>query len=75
MSAGGRYGIPVMLLGKVRSSRATLQHGRHIHQTCEKYHWVTAVELLKFYEDGNAAIERRRHLPGSEVRIFFRPVP
>jgi hypothetical protein len=47
MSAGGRYGIFVMLLGRVRSSRVTLQHGRHIHQTCEKYHWVTAVELSK----------------------------
>jgi hypothetical protein len=45
MSAGGRYGIPVVLLGRVGSPRATLQHGRHIHQTCEKYHWVTAVEL------------------------------
>jgi hypothetical protein len=65
MSAGeDAYSILVMLLERVKSSPATLQHGRCIHQTCEKCDWVTA---------GNAATERHHRLASSEARIFFVP--
>ena len=65
--------MPVMLLERMKSSQTTLQHGRCIHQTREKCDWVTVVELLKFYDDGNAGTERHHHLPSSEMRNFFVP--
>jgi hypothetical protein len=42
-------------------------------KTREKCDWVTVVELLKFYDDGNAGSERHHRLQSSEMRNLFVP--